>query len=605
MSRFTKVALVVGYLALGAAAAVAHFSPSAGYELSIYTATPVPFWAAVAVAFVVAVPVAYTSEGTPRSLALLLSVVAFLAITTLPLSRGYYFYGPADSMTHLGWAKDLVTGRMYVLDLFYPGLHTTTIFTSALSTESLRRGMLLVVALFPLAFVAFSYLSVRAVVTEYSYVVSAVFVSLLLLPLNHVTTHYMSPHPISDSILLIPFGIFILARYVTNVERQRTVTKIGVIFALYSVATLFYHSMQALHLLILLGGVLFVQLYFKAKVTLSDIAAESYNRITTHRPLYVQTGFLGGLFLLWNLNHEPVRNSIRVFLFSVNELLSGSGESAEVVRDRTGSLEGIGASAFELFTRLFLPSAVFCAIVGALMILVFLGRLDDEHSDADALVEYLCVALVGLIAFDLALLAAGNTSRLFFRTLGAVMAVVSILSVFAVPRLLEYAPRQPGKRFRQAGAVLAVLLLLVATVPIVYPSPYIFKENRMVTQQQFTGYETSFEHGAEDVEFATLRQGPWRSYHGLYGVETTEERTDTMRRNSVSFQNLTRLQSLFDSDHYVSIRRGDRVKEVGLYNEFRYTAAGFRSLDWQTDVHRVVSNGGYDSYLVDKGGASA
>jgi hypothetical protein len=239
------------------------------------------------------------------------------------------------------------------------------------------------------------------------------------------------------------------------------------------------------------------------------------------------------------------------------------------------------------------------------MLLVFAGRLDDETSDADALVEYLCVALVGLIAFDLALLVVGDTSRLFFRTLGAVMAVVTVLSVFAVPRILEYAPRRPTRRVRQVGAVLAVLILLVATVPIVYPSPYIYKESRMVPQQQFTGYETMFESEAEGTEFATVRQGPWRSYQAIYGVETTLDRRDQMRRNNIPFKNLSRLQSLYERDHYVTVLKDDRLQEVDLYNEFRYTAAGFDSIDWQTDVHRVVSNGGFDGYLVDKGGASA
>jgi hypothetical protein len=127
----------------------------------------------------------------------------------------------------------------------------------------------------------------------------------------------------------------------------------------------------------------------------------------------------------------------------------------------------------------------------------------------------------------------------------------------------------------------------------------------MVPQQQFTGYEMLFEHEAEGVESATLRQGPWRSYQAIHGVEATEERTDTMRRNNVPFKNLSRLQSLYERDHYVTVLEDDRQQEVDLYDGFRYTAEGFDSLDWQPDVHRVVSNGGFDAYLVDAGGDSA
>lgn len=605
MARLTKIMLALGYLAVAGAAGFAHLSPSGGYSVSIYTSTPIGFWAGIAFAFVVAVPVAYTKRGTVRSAALVLAVVSLFAVATLPLSRGYFFYGPADSMTHLGWIKDLMTGRMGVLDLFYPGLHTTSIFTSVLTTESLRRGLLLVVAMFPLVFVAFTFLTVRAVVTDYVHVVTAVFFALLLLPINHLNTHYMSPHPISDSIMLIPFGLYLLARYVTSVERDSPVTKIGVLFAVYSAATVVYHSMQALHLLILLGGFLLVQVYFRTKASLSDVASESLNRIRRHRPVYVQTAFLGGLFLLWNLNHAPVRRALFGFATNLSDVFVGQEQSATYVRTRTGSLAAIGVNPLEVVAKLFLPSILLCGLVGILMIAVFTGRLRTDDSDADTLVEYLCVGLTGLIIFDFVMLVAGSTSTLFFRTLGAIMAVVTVLAVLAIPRVARMLPRLPRPQFRQVLAIVLVIGLLAATIPIVYPSPYIYKPDRMVSEQQLAGHETLFEHQVPGMEIRSIRDGPWRSYHAIYGVETTIERRDQLRNNEITFLKLGELQSLSDTDYYVSISEADRTREVGVFRELRYTDSGFDSLDSQRDVHRVISNGEFHSYLVSKGGASS
>jgi hypothetical protein len=614
MSRLAKLGLVVGYLSIAGAAAAAHFSPSAGYELSIYTATPLTFWIPVVVALAVAVVVAYTTDGAVRSAALGLAVAAIYATATLPLIRGYYFYGPADSLTHLGWTKDILAGRMYVLDLFYPGMHTTTIMTSGVSALTIERAMLLVVSLFVLAFVAFTFLTVRAVSTRYADVVTAVFAALLLLPINHITTHYMSPHPISDSILLIPFGLFLLARYVTHIERsaqplssserRRRVTQVGVLFVLFSAATVLYHSMQALHLLILLGGVLAVQVYVRARATFLGDGSASFSRIKQHRPVYLQTAFLGGFFVIWNLSHELVRAVLGRFTDSFIDVLLGTGTSATVVRERTGSLAAIGASPLELGAKLFLPSLLFCIVVGVLMLGVFRGRLDDATSDGDAFVEYLCVALVGLLAFDAVLLVAGTTSDLFFRTLGAVMAVVTVLAVFAVPRIMSWLPRRPSPTLRQVGAIAAVSLLLVATVPIIYPSPYMFKPNRMVEEQQLTGHQTLFDHQLSEVQVDSFRQGPWRSYHGIYGVENNNVRQE-MRDNSVPFLQLGSLQSVYETDRYVTVSERDRLREAVVFRELRYTDRGFASLDWQSGVHRVTSNGEFRAYLVDKGGASS
>lgn len=607
MSRLTKLALVVGYLSLAGAALAAHLSPSAGYELSIYTGTPIAFWAAVALALAVALVVGYTASGTPRSVALVLAVFGFYLVVSIPLTRGYYFYGPADSLTHLGWVKDLQAGRMSVLDLLYPGLHTTTLFTSVLSLETPRRAMLLFVSLFPVAFVLFTFLTVRAVTTRYADVVNAVFASLLLLPINHITTHYMSPHPITDAIMLTPFALYLFARYVTNVERDHTITKSGVLFGVFSIAIVLYHPMQAFHLLVLFIGVAAVQFYVRRRYDVTGVASASHARITRHRPVYAQTGFLGALFVVWSLNHGTVRRTALSFILNLQQVLSGTDQSGAVVRQRTGSLSAIGVSALEIGAKLFLPSLIFCAIAGVLMLGVLRGRLAGGDSDADAYIEYLSIALVGLIGFNMFVLAAGDVSKLFFRTLGAVMAVVTVLAVLAVPRLLSWLSNPPNRRVRQVGAIVSVALLLVATVAIVYPSPYIYKSNRMVDEQQMTGHQTLFEHEVPGSEIASPRIGPYRSYHGIYGVETTGARASALGDNRISYGNLSRLQAeqAFEGDYYLAVSEKDRQREVTVYRELRYTAAGFDSLDWQVDVHRPISNGEFHSYLVDKGGASA
>jgi hypothetical protein len=606
MNTFSKLGLTCGYVLLAVAAVQAHLSPTSGYELSIYSATPATYWAAIVCSLFVAVVVAFAATGVTRGASLVLAVASMYSVATLPLARGYYFYGTADAMTHLGWAKDLLTGRLPVLELYYPGLHSTTLLTSVLSSVSLRYAMLVVVSLFFLAFVAFTFLAVRTLSTSTLDRTLAVFAALLTLPITHLTTHYPNPHPISDAIMLIPLGIYLIARYVTRRDGTGVVTRFGVLFAVYSVATVSYHSMQALHMLVLLGGILGVQLYFRLRSNVFENARASLSRITTHRPMYVQTAFLGALFLVWNLNRQRTRNAVEGFTTEFISLLTGTGEPATYVQSRNQSLSVIGGDLVELFAKMFLPSALFCAVVGLLMIGVFLGRLDDEDSDADTLVEYLCFALAGLLVFDVVLLFAGTASDLFFRTLGAVLAVVTVLAVLAVPRLAGWLTTAtdvslPSPSVRKVGGMVMVGLLLTASVPVVYASPYILQTNGQVTEQEFSGHEIVFEHEAPDTEVAAVRSGPVRFYDAIYGVEEHTERTFRMGQNGVPFKSLDSLQAAFATDHYVTISDSDRQREAGLFRGLRYEAAGFDALDWQPDVHRVTSNGEFRSYLVDKG----
>ncbi|MFC7189060.1 hypothetical protein ACFQL7_03810 [Halocatena marina] len=98
--------LIVGFLSLAGAIMVAYNNPTTGYELSMYTATPIAVWAAVGAALIMALCVAFVSPiSSYRFLALVLAACSVFAVISLPLIRGYYFYGTADPLTHIGLAK--------------------------------------------------------------------------------------------------------------------------------------------------------------------------------------------------------------------------------------------------------------------------------------------------------------------------------------------------------------------------------------------------------------------------------------------------------------------------------------------------------------------
>ncbi|MFB6164758.1 MAG: hypothetical protein ABEJ31_06320 [Haloarculaceae archaeon] len=128
-----KFGLLLGFAALAAAVAVAHGAPARGYELSIYDATPTAFWLAVCAAGLLALlGSAYSPPGSPtRTAALALAYGTALAVAALPILRGYRFFGAGDSLTHLGWVKDLSTGALSPLHLLYPGVHLSTLFVAA------------------------------------------------------------------------------------------------------------------------------------------------------------------------------------------------------------------------------------------------------------------------------------------------------------------------------------------------------------------------------------------------------------------------------------------------------------------------------------------
>src|SRR6056297_312864 len=108
-----KLGLAAGFLALAAAALVAHRNPATGYEQSVYAGTQTVVWIGIEVAFAVALTVALLAgAGRIRGAAVALGVGTTTLLAGLPVVRGYHFYGGADSLTHLGWTRELLAGEL-------------------------------------------------------------------------------------------------------------------------------------------------------------------------------------------------------------------------------------------------------------------------------------------------------------------------------------------------------------------------------------------------------------------------------------------------------------------------------------------------------------
>ncbi len=296
--RLEKGTLVAGFCALAAGVFIAHLSPAHGYELSIYRATPLLFWVGACVALLLGITVAVSAPDWYRTLGLVLGGTTVLTIASLPLIRGYRFYGPGDSLTHLGWAKDIISGTMPAYDLLYPGTHTIAIVVHEATGMALTQAMLVMVSAFVLVYLLFVPLAVGAVVDDDRAVTYAALAGFLLLPINAISVFVM-PHPTSQAIMFLPLLVYLVAKYVTATNPRRVPllgTGVGALLALASIAIVFVHPQQAANLILLFGGVIVVQSVYRL--------FRDGHAIARHRALYSQTLFLAAAFLFWTPFHK-------------------------------------------------------------------------------------------------------------------------------------------------------------------------------------------------------------------------------------------------------------------------------------------------------------
>ncbi|WP_455449373.1 MFS transporter [Natrinema thermotolerans] len=595
-----KLVLAIGFLAVSASAFVAHTNPATGYELSIYTMTPWAVWAGLLVALSVSLAVAFVPFSRAhrhqwsRSIALVLGGLVMVVFVGLPIVRGYRFYGHYDALTHLGWARGISEGTFLPFELFYPGIHTVTVLINATVGIALSRSMLFVVFFAVLLFCLFVPLCVGVIVRDWNAVAIAAFSAFLLLPITTISMN-LSAHAMSQAVLFSSVLLYLFAKYLRTDRDGRSISAVGVTFALGSAAVVLYHPQLAAHLLVAFVAIGLVQ--FLARRADHDRASE-------HPALYGQVLFLAVVFLVWSSNYGFFAGTAEYFLGSVIEFVLGTGGGAgDTVATQGTSLASIGGSLSEIFFKLFFPSLVFSLLAGGLVFAVA-GRLSSQWLDRFRLeTTYLAAGLVALgpvfVAYFLA-----SGSKMYFRVFGLMMVFVTVLGAIAIHGLLTLlSARRSGGRGPPVGRPLmavAVAVLLVLSLLAVFPSPYIYKASPHVSEQELHGYESAFATQQSDLAFVGLRNGPNRYDDAINGNEQRMHAHDGLPPSAIE----DGVSNEYEGDRYLALTRSDYEREVIAYQGLRYSERELDRITASPNVNRVQSNGEFTLYYVTSSGES-
>ncbi|WP_423744537.1 hypothetical protein V5735_00290 (plasmid) [Haladaptatus sp. SPP-AMP-3] len=591
--RPEKAALVLGFCALAVGVFIAHDSPARAYELSIYRATPLLFWVGSGISLLLGVGIAVSAPDWYRSLGLVLGGTTVLSIASLPLIRGYHFYGPGDSLTHLAWTKDILSGAMPAYDLLYPGTHTIAIVVHEATGVPLARAMLVMVSAFVLVYLLFVPLGVSVVVDDDRSVTYAALTGFLLLPINAISVFVM-PHPTSQAILFLPLVIYLVAKYVTATNPRGVPlfgTAAGALLALSSLAIVFVHPQQAANVILLFGGVVFVQFLYRL--------FHDEHAIARHRPLYAQTFFLTAMFLAWSPFHQRSGGAVKALISSLLSDPTAGADSAHAA----ASLSQLGGSIKLLFLKLFIVSFVFLVIAGFFMLGGLLNRV--RGTDASAFSKYIAVGTFPLGILFVAFFAA-SYGQFHFRVLGFIMVPITMLGGVAFARGVDaLGTKLPVSPDGALGAVAAVLfsVMLVLSLLTIFHSPYMYQPSGQVSDGEMTGFSAAISHRG-DATFTGLRAPGERYSDAILGFERSRDaefRGKGIYGNyNATGENFTaaRLKRVFDGPRYLPVTQAARERELAVYRGLRFPKKGFRTLESRPGVNRVQSGGGFDLYYI-------
>ena len=565
------VLLIVAGVALSLAILIARHRPATEYEVSIYAATPSGFWILAGIALLITTSLSIvTTNRVTRGISISVAGLGIVSIVSLPIIRGYHYYGEVDAFTHLGVARDIATGAVTPLEVLYPATHLLAVSHAAVTDTRLELSMMIGVPIFVIAFLLFVPITIRIIEPGHRAVPIGAIAAMYLLPINWIAVH-LQAHPSSQAILFSPV---IATGLLLVVFQPRLATMTALVILLVSYVLI--HPMHGVNVVAMVGAVGMAIVLRRRQ----PIGTRWVDRVAIGAVVII-----GGLALFaWII----LTASETLMRFQQTFLLGLEGNPAGDLTQQLDSLATIGAGAGEIFVKLFLVSAVFCVVAGLLMGLAFMRHwvLDQPtETKRDDIISYLAIGFLPIAGLFAVYFFAGMEPY-EFRQLGFAMAIVTIIGAVAIARvdgtLLSALPRPAA-----STVLLCVLIpLLIASVLVIHSSPFIFLPSAHVPEAQVSGFETSFEFREPEVPMAYVRSDPARYSDAIHG-EVAHARYDFYGG---------------ELDRSVPDRFADRDREPIAYRGLRFTTDDFDSLDRDQRIDRLHSNGQYDLYRVGWGG---
>ncbi len=585
--------LLFGFIGVATAVVVAYQNPATGYELSIYAETPVSFWALSSLSLLISVIVVFSSvnQGV-RALGVLLGGLSMTAIVLLPIIRGYHYLGTGDALSHLGTAHDMNAGLMNVAESRYPVVHTLGSVLHDATGLELTHAMLILVVVFVVCFFVFVPLVVRELAGDAWTTYVGFFSGLLLLPINHLSPS-LYIHPTSQAIMYAPAFLFVfLLLYRDRIPRN------SAMFVLLAPMFVLLHPQQAGNLLLFFGVIAILQIGYDFKLL--------YRLRRRKEWVLPEVTFFAVVFWLWVRDLDTFWSSLEnVYMIPFEET-----QAAESTTTRSVSLVEVGGSLPEVFVKLFLVSLVYAVLTGVLLLfIVWSSRAVRSRLPHDAVAPdggtdrslflYILVGIVALTSMFLAFLVGGISDQ-YFRHLGTLMVLGTVLGAIAIGRGMRYANRRRSDIDARRFVAVAIVLFLALSIPVVFTSPYIYYSSNQVTEMQMSGYEKTFEHQEESIAFDNIRSATSRSGNAIQGREIPREAYYPEEGSGIPDHFAYRsLRTYYDEQIYIPVPEADRVRDPVLWNGFRFSHEDFEYLDSEPGINKVQTNGGYDLYLVE------
>jgi hypothetical protein len=598
--RLQKVTLIFLFFLLSVALIIAWNTPATGYESSIYRSTPLILWASLIASVIVGVALVVVSiakneleRNSLWKIGLLLVFLCYTICLALFIIRGYYMWCMVgDPASHIGWIKETINAGHVPTSIIYPITHiylSELVFFTGLDLVVLHK---IVPITFGLLCVLFMYVLAKALFANYN---GALLVGVISCCLTFGWYLNLTPNGLSN--MLIPFALFLITKFLQK-KAWTWAIPLSVIIILYPV----FHVLPAIVI-----GLVLLTLWIPAKLTKAiQNLRERKVHILKHNSEDFRLVFPFLLLLSWFIFWI---SSFHIFGYTIKDIyntvaLEEKETKGATFLEQISYAQNCGYSVIEQALKVYGAQAIL--ILLSLLALLLLWREFIARGQNRPLFSFygpfFAILFMMGVLFIFNLPFGPFRFMIYISMLGTLFAA-HFLSYFLVDRRSKKNPLLKRTGFKVTCVTVVITLLFLASMLILYPSPYNLGGGYHTTQSDVMGMTFFYEYRDVSVPVTGLTIAPGRFSHAFL---TPEEQSvqrlplylvDQVAPRHFGYDRCHTLSALYTDEMDMIITQRDRLLFVDLFPEIakiRFIEQDFERLDYDPGINFLYSNGGFD-----------
>jgi hypothetical protein len=561
--RLALILTTISFLLITSAIVSIYDAPMKGYELSVYESTPTIFWIAMILGLFNGIFLFVRFFGKSKkywALGLLEIILCNALLISLYVYRGTFYLERTDSLSYVGYAKELLSqGTLFPSDI-YPMISVLMVFIGEITGQS----MIIVSQFLPALF--YSIFTVSMLCWAMSLSKDPKFISAMMLASMPLMFAWFIPTLMYQTlcVLMLPLFFFILRK--GRLRDARFKIMAGVLIVFFTLG----------HPLVAIGIFLFLII-----IQLTESFVKSDRRtISSSLILFTFVVLFGWIALQASLVHD---------LRSIAEQMFGLIGGSSTFGDAQGMASKVGIWST-------VQSILVCCIDDLLYILLALwvGIIVWRNKWRPNSFAVIFACFLGGSVFLAAIILMTFAHNLF-RLIN--LNFVMILAIPLVGFLLCYKKRLGKVRVSQAITLL-VLASMVITVFAMYQDPIDLFPNGSVTHSEIAGSNWFIDGRGINNSIYEVQTVPWRFADLIYGASYNHQNPE-LRDNEMYLSEHfgTYLASNNTGGSYLVLSTYDELAYTQVWQSVdRFNTNDFIAVASSTTVDRIYDNSGFSLY---------